>query len=186
MKEYFSMYSEILSEFLLSPWTLLFTLCLIMMAYFYLKNSKKRNISGLFSLDPCLERKMNIFRTQPTKLFFHFIQLSNNNKIYKEIYFPSQKRRYNIIGKELIIDYKDNNYPFKYNVAEEICLFAIDRKKDFIIIINKFLENHYNIILDVFEEKKTLKKNIFFRNCAVLKNKQMLRRICQNPRISNI
>ena len=154
MKEYFSLCLEILSEFLLSLWTFLFTLCLILMAYFYLKDSKKRNISDLFSLEPCLEREINNFRKQPTKLFFHFIQFSNNNQSYTEIYFPSQKRRYDIERKELIIDYKDNNYPFKYNVAEEICLFGIDRKKDFIIIINKFLENHYNIILDIFEDKK--------------------------------
>ena len=53
----------------------------------------------------------------------------------------------------MIIDYQDNEYPFKYNVAENISLFAESGKKSFVIVINKHAENHYNIILDIIEKK---------------------------------
>lgn len=155
MSEYFYMCSEIFSIAHVSPFWALITLCLIILTYFYLNNFKKRKIDKLFRLDPSLEKQMNIFRSQPTKLHFHFITLFKENNIYKELYLPSLNQTYNIKGKELVIDYKDNKYPFKYNVSEEICLFADNMKKSFIIVINKYVENHYNIILDVFENKKS-------------------------------
>ena len=153
MEEYFSIYSYSLSKFQISLLAFPITVCLIIITYFFLRNSKKRKINNLFSLSPSLENEMKVFRTQPTRLYFHFIQLSNHNKYYKAIYLPSQDKTYDIKGKELIIDYKDNNHPFKYNIAEKICLFADNGMKSFIIVVNKYAENHYNIILDIFENK---------------------------------
>ena len=49
---------------------------------------------------------------------------------------------YDIKGNELIIDYKDDTYPFKYNVAEEISLYAENKRKYFTIVVNKYVDNH--------------------------------------------
>ena len=156
MAEYFSICSTILSNIQTSPFGIIISLCLISIAYFYLTGRKRRKIDELFRLDPSLEKQMISFRSQSTKLHFHFITLSNKNDIYKAIRISSFNKTYNIKGsKELIIDYKDNQYPFKYDIAEEISLYAEKMKKTFVIVVNKYVENHYNVILDVFENKKS-------------------------------
>ena len=80
MEEYLSMFSTILSIFGASPLAFMITLLIVIITYFYMNVNKKRKIANLFSLDPSLEKQMNSFRTQQTKLYFHFIRLSNNKK----------------------------------------------------------------------------------------------------------
>ena len=157
MEDYFLKCIEKVPTDYISPSSLLISLFLILITYYYVIHIKKRN---LFNLDKNLEREMNSFRTKQTILYFHFTRYSNDNKSYKVIYLPSQEKTYNIKGNELIIDYKDTRYPFKYNVAEEITLFDKDAQKSFIIVVNKFVENHYNVILDINENKKTFSLEI--------------------------
>ena len=98
MKEYFSFNSNILSKIQLSPITFLISLGLIILSYLYLIRKliidkyKKRKFKNLFNLDESLEKEMNNFRKQQTKLIFHFIHLFQGNPSYKGIYLTSQKK----------------------------------------------------------------------------------------------
>ena len=161
MEEYLSIFSKILSIFGASPFAFMITLLIVIITYFYMNGYKKRKIAkiaNLFSLDPSLEKQMNNFRSHQTKLYFHFIRLSNNNETYDSIHF--QDEWYNIKGNELIIEYIDVTYPFKYNITEEIGLYVGGEEKYFTIVINKYVDNHYNIILDVLDDKKTFSLEI--------------------------
>ena len=123
---------------------------------FFLIIYRKRKFNKLFSLDASLEKEMNNFRSQQTKLIFHFIHLSNKNKTYKELCITSQNKIYDIKGEDLIFDYEDKKYTFKYNVSEKIILYLDDENyRTFFITVNKFCENHYNIIIDKFDNEKT-------------------------------
>ena len=160
MEEYLSIFSKILSIFGASPFAFMITLLIVIITYFYMNGNKKRKIANLFSLDPLLEKQMNNFRSQQTKLYFHFIRLSNNNKTYDSIYLSFLNEMYDIKGNELIIEYIDVTYPFKYNITEEIGLYVGGEEKYFTIVINKYVDNHYNIILDVLDDKKTFSLEI--------------------------
>lgn len=121
---------------------------------------KKRKFENLFRLDPSLEKEMKNFKSQPTKLIFHFIRLSDYNNIYQKLYITSQNKYYEIKEDDLEIDFTDNRYPYKYNIAEEIMLLGWGKSKTFIIMINKNAENHYNIMIDLFGNKITFSLEI--------------------------
>ena len=125
---------------------------------FFFNKSKKKKIDQLLRLDPSLETEMNNFRAQKTKLIFHFLKLFKG-KIYKYLYVSSQNILIDIVDKdknEFMIEYIDHEYPYKYNITEEIILVGEkDEKKIFLITINKYIENHYNVIIDNFEKEKT-------------------------------
>ena len=161
----------------------LISLSLVIISYLYLNRAsninkiKKKKFYKLFSLDPRLDKEINNFRSQQTKLIFHFIRFFNNNKSYKSIYFPSQNQLFNIKGKNLIISYIDKQYPFNYNVAEKLALIdEKGNKKNFIIVVNKYVENHYNIIIDRIENKKTYSLEIIVYS----KIKKFLKEIIQS------
>ena len=138
------------------------SVALIIISYVYLNRVyifnklKKKKFDNIFSLDKSLENEINNFRTQQTKLIFHFIKLLNDGLKYKYMYISSQNKFLDIEEKDLIIDYKDNEYPYKYNITETLILLDNNNnQKQFLITINKYVENHYNIIIDVFENAKT-------------------------------
>jgi hypothetical protein len=61
-----------------------------------------------------------------------------------------------IKDESAVFDYVDNKYSFKYYVAEKIILIGgNENNKEFLITVNKYVENHYNIITDIFENHKT-------------------------------
>ena len=139
------------------------TIALMIIAYIYLNRAfilsiiKKKRFDKLFRLDPKLETEINNFSKKDTKLIFHFVQLSKDNNTYKYLYISSQKKFIQIKNKEFTINYTEDEYPYKYNVSENIVLIdkKNDDKKAFLITVNKYIENHYNIIIDKFKEKKT-------------------------------
>lgn len=154
-------------DFYFSPTSFLISIFLIIISYLYLNRKvicyklNKRKIDKLFSLDRALEKEINNFRAQQTKLIFHFIHIFPDSKTYKKIYLPSQNIFLDIKGKDLTIDFTDKKYPYKYNISEKFILFNdIDDKKTFLIIINKNVENHYNIIIDKTQDKKTFSLEI--------------------------
>ena len=105
---------------------------------------------------------MNNFRKQQTKLIFHFIHLFQGNPSYKEIYLTSQQKFFPINGKELVINYTDNENSYKYYIAEKIYLIGDNYKseKTFLIEVNKYIDNHYNVITDRILDKKTFSLEI--------------------------
>lgn len=196
MEKIISIFQNILSNMNCSPLSFIISSCLIIiLSIYYNWNSiiniyKKRKYRNYFRLDPSLENEMNIFRSQPTKLYFHFIHIFNQNKTYKTIYFPSQNKTYDIEGKDLIINYTNNTYPF-YNINEKIYLFNENGKKDFIIVVNKFTDNHYNILIDVIENKKTFSLEIIIyskirNNLEEIYKKQNFKNFIKENNLPNI
>ena len=98
---------------------------------------------------------MKNFKNNKTKLIFHFKQIFKSKKSYNSIYIYSQNELVNNKDESVTIDYIDERYPYKYFVSEKIILIGDnENKKDFIITINKYVENIYNIIVDIFENEK--------------------------------
>ena len=163
MEIFLSISSIIPTKINFSPLYWLFSIFLIILSYLYLhpksniNKIKKRTFENLFKLPSSLEKEMNDFKGKPTKLYFHFIRHFSSKQCYKSIYLPSQKQFFNIKGNDLVINYIDKKYTFKYYVAEKIILMDSNGiKKTFIIVVNKHVENYYNIIIDMDENiKKT-------------------------------
>ena len=88
-------------------------------------------------------------------MIFHFVRLSNISNIYNSIYFFSLKESFTITEEDLFLEFTDNKYPYKYNITERIVLLGNNNSKTFLITINKHVENHYNVIIDTYEDKKT-------------------------------
>ena len=163
MEIFFSIYSIIPTKINFSPVQWLFSIFLIILSYLYLhpksiiNKIKKRTFEKLFKLPPSLEKEMNDFKGKPTKLNFHFIRHFSSGQCYKSIYLPSQKQYFDIKGNDVVINYIDKKYTFKYYVAEKLILMGSNCiKKTFIIVVNKHVENYYNIVIDMDENiKKT-------------------------------
>ena len=145
------------------------SIILVLLSLLYLKRDliiykyKLAKFGKLFKLDSSLEKEMNNFRMQSTKLTFHFIKLFDKNQSYKVMRIPSQHKIFKINCQSITIDYIDNIYPYKYNVAEKFLLIdENEQKKDFLIVVNKYVENHYNIIIDKIEDKTYSLEIIFY------------------------
>ena len=102
MKTQFMAILENLPKNYISVIGFIFSIFLIIISCLYLTGAsilnelKKRKILDLFKLDPSLQKEMNTFKKQHTKLIFHFIYPLKGNKIYKYIYLVSLKTKYKI------------------------------------------------------------------------------------------
>ena len=153
-----SIWNNYLKKFWLAneSFIIMFFITIISFIYLTRKCQKKEGKKNLFKLEPSLEEEMKNFKLKKTKLIFHFFRVSDKNRVYNKLHFYSQKKSYDIIEGDLILEFNDIKYPYKYNIAEKIFLLGDNcPSKIFIIMINKNVENHYNVILDIFNEKKT-------------------------------
>ena len=162
MEQYISLLNDISQKAYNSLTSFLVSIALIIISMYYLFGTliinyyKKKKFMKIFRLPQSLENEMKNFREQKTKLIFHFKQLFYTNRSYNSIYICSQKKIVDIKDESVAIDYIDEKYSFKYYVEEKIILIGgNENNKEFLITVNKYVENHYNIIIDIFENHKT-------------------------------
>ena len=162
MEQYISLFFDFFNKTfnLLIPFIV--SIALIIIFTYYLFGSiiihyyMKLKFTKLFSLPQSLENEMKNFKNNKTKLIFHFKQIFKSKKSYNSIYIYSQNKLVNIKDESVTIDYIDERYSYKYFVSEKIELIGDnENKKELLIIVNKYVENIYNIIVDIFEKEKT-------------------------------